>query len=317
MKYINCLYSIALPEDQLAESSNQEDVQQSEVSTHGDHAGIEPTDQLTVSNEEPFKDSQTFYPSYSAYQNPPLGHSRPPFYYQPEAAYSHRPSSAYQQHVGYDNGARLSGYKDSRYEDRSVDVNGVLGSGNFGVLKGGTFYNDNDDAYTFDDDYSSYYQNGHGRQSFYNGNSRPQRYQQFENFKDFADINTPSNPAYSQFVIVYANKNDTKITVHPKSRPKNIIERLAMLDLEPSLTSTTEASPTKKLSKSKRKLALLKPDKKILRTNKIKITLSKDLYEPLLALSWTNNVDNDAEDDVFMTTFIKYLQIQTLTRCCG
>ncbi|KAI4459176.1 hypothetical protein MML48_6g00018813 [Holotrichia oblita] len=226
------------------------------------------------------QDSQTFFPSFAPFSNQPLGHSRP-LYHQPEAAYSHRPT-AYQQNLGFDSNTRFSGYKGDLYEERS-DVNSILGSGNFGVIKGGTFYNENDDdQYTgFGSNYNSYYHNGHGRPSLYYGNSN-RRPQQFENFRDFADINTPS---YSEFVVVYANKNETMKEETKATPPKNIIEHLAMLDLEQNAskeTTTTEESLTKKLSKSKRKLALRLPEKKQAVKSK---PIPKDLYEPLLALS--------------------------------
>lgn len=71
--------------------------------------------------------------------------------------------------------------------------------------------------------------------------------------------------------MVYVNKNGTKIE-EPKS-PKNIIETLAQLD---------EQKPAKKLSKSKRKLAKLLPEKKIRK----KTTEKTENLDPLLALSW-------------------------------
>lgn len=233
--------------------------------------------------------SQTFVPSFAPFHNPPLGHSRP-YFYQQEAAYSHRPT-AYQQHVGYDTANRFSGYKGNTINAHSSGSEGILGSGNFGVLRGGTFYNDNDGASSNYADYNPFYQNGHGRPQYYfGGNPPPQQHEQFANFRDFADINTPSSPAYSQFVVVYANKNNTikESDNKPKIiRPKNIIEHLAMLDMESETTTTTELTPTKKLSKSKRKLAKLLPEKKLRnKKNEKQQTLSTDLYEPLLALSW-------------------------------
>lgn len=70
------------------------------------------------------------------------------------------------------------------------------------------------------------------------------------------------------------NKNGTTVEEEsPKAAPKNIIERLAQLD--------QEAKP-KKLSASKRKLALLTPEKKVKSKT---VTEKTDMYEPLLALS--------------------------------
>lgn len=225
--------------------------------------------------------SQSFIPSFAPFHSPPLGHSRP-YFYQPEAAYSHRPG--YHRSYNYDP-SRFSGYKgEISPRASSSDQQNILGSGNFGVIRGGTFYNDND---ANADDYESriinpYYQNGHGRPSYYMGNPKPRQEEQFANFRDFADINAPSNPAYSQFVVVYANKNGTKKDVRDESRPRNIIEHLEMLDKEKS--SEAEIVPKKKLSKSKRKLAMLRGEKKV---KQKKIIKTETIYtpEPLLALS--------------------------------
>ncbi|RZC35548.1 hypothetical protein BDFB_009511 [Asbolus verrucosus] len=230
---------------------------------------------------------QTFYPSFSPFQNPPLGHSRP-FLYQQEGAYSQRPHAGYQhQQLSYDS-PRYSGYKDAGFRSAAnAESRGLLGSGNFGVLRGGTFYDKNAEASNYDRDYSSFFRNGHGRPSFYLGgvpNPKPYQHEQFENFRDFADINTPSNSAYSQFVVVYVNKNATKHQEKDdelKKRPKNIIESLALLDLE------NGEVPQKKMSKSKAKLAKLLPEKKY-KFKKSHISSTKaprELHEPLLALS--------------------------------
>lgn len=257
--------------------------------------------------EDPEGRSQTsFFPSFSPWGNEPLGHSRP-FYYQQEGAYSQRPSAF--QNLDFDI-PKYKSYKPESYRSRaaassaasseSTETHGLLGSGNFGVISGGTFYNDNDkeaaSTYTEGDDF--FYQNGHGRPSFYyggggggggGGNPKPRKQEQFADFKDFADINAPSNPAYSQFVVVYMNQNDTNGEAVPvvKPKPKNIIESLALLDLEtPSTTTSTETPPTKKLSKSKRKLAALLPEKKwTKKMSKRKQELARELNEPMLALS--------------------------------
>lgn len=252
--------------------------------------------------------SQTFFPSFSPFGHQPLGHSRP-FFFQQEGAYSQRPST-YQQQLSFDV-PKFGGFKDEVFKSRAApsekkETRGLLGSGNFGVISGGTFYADNDKEGTSygggsdSDDFSSYYSNGHGRPSFYFGgasNPKPQKHeQQFANFRDFADINTPASPAFSHFVVVYVNKNGTIVEPPPVkqqiAKPKNIIESLALLDLEPvTSTTTSEAPPTKKMSKSKRKLALLPPEKKkkIKKSgvNKKETAASeqKHLNEPLLALS--------------------------------
>ncbi|CAH1119015.1 unnamed protein product [Phaedon cochleariae] len=227
----------------------------------------------------------SFYPSFSPYDNQPLGHSRP-FYYnnQQEAAYSHRTANPYQN--SFDSAERYSGYKDN-HTPQKPDHLGILGSGNFGVIPGGTFYNDNDgDQSSNYENYDSYLHNGHGRPSFYyNGGSNGKSYphEQFSNFKDFADINTPTDRQYSHYVVVYVpNKNETKEEGNSviKALPKNIMESLTMLDMEH--TTTKEIVPLKKLSKFKRKFAQLLPEKKHFEK---KIRVDNDSEEPLIALS--------------------------------
>lgn len=245
----------------------------------------EQTEETHIDGHE-LQQDQTFYPSFSPFENPPLGHSRP-YYFQQEGAYSQRAVSPFQQQLSYDTyrGGGGGGFT----PNAAASSYGLLGSGNFGVIRGGTFFSDNDgESSNFEQQFSPYYHNGHGRPSAYFGgvpNPRPQQHEQFANFRDFADINTPS---YSQYVVVYANKNSSKHDDQSDKRikgPKNIIEQLAMLDLE--VTTTTTEAPTKKLSKSKRKLALLLPEKKLKRKQLEKTTTSStiDLHEPLLALS--------------------------------
>lgn len=226
-----------------------------------------------------FQQEQTFYPSYSQFESQPLGHSRP-YVYQQEAAYSQRAVSPYQQQLSYDTYRGGDNFGNNQVSGSF----GLLGSGNFGVIQGGTFYNDNEgESSNFEQQhFNSYYRNGHGRPSDYFGrNPVPRKQEQFANFRDFADINTPS---YSEYVVVYANKNNTEPNKH-HVKPKNIIEQLALLDLD--TTTTTAEVPTKKLSKSKRKLASLLPEKKIKKKELLKnaLTISTDLHEPLLALS--------------------------------
>lgn len=115
--------------------------------------------------------------------------------------------------------------------------------------------------------------NGHGRPPYFRGNPQP-AYRHggdfFAGFRDFADITTPAKPAYSQYFVVYANRNSTSPQVH--DGPKNIIEQLALLD-KPD-----------KLSKNKKKLNVFK-DKQSQVEYKKKNKSPKEPYEPLLALS--------------------------------
>lgn len=165
----------------------------------------------------------------------------------------------------------------------------LLGSGNFGIIRGGTFLSQNDEDSSEFDSFNSYYNNGHGRPAYdvgYIANPRPNYNQdQFANFRDFADINTPANSAYSHFVVVYANKNSTMDEIGEESRkvasePKNIIETLELLD---KTTMTPKISKSKaKLEQTKQKLMKKKEQWK----KSAKYSSPKhDPEEPLLALS--------------------------------
>lgn len=198
--------------------------------------------------------AQNFLPSF--FRNvPPLGHSRPYF-----------PAPEQNAHSRFTSG-------------RSIDQS-ILGSGDFGVIRGGTFYQDNDPparathALDNNNDYLSFYNNnnGHGRPHTapYTKNYYPE--EQFANFRDFADINTPTDPAYSQFVVVYANKNSTA----PHPNPKNIFEQLQLIEREGEQKKTT-------VSKFKKKLTKTKLEKKY--KKKLGPKESNGDYEPLLALS--------------------------------
>ncbi|XP_077295906.1 uncharacterized protein LOC143918083 [Arctopsyche grandis] len=256
--------------------------------------------------------SQTFFPTFAnLFQaRQPLGHSRPITSFNQEGAYSQRPQSPLKQLLNYQ-APSYNGFRSNDYAKAiaapSAEVNGILGSGNFGVIRGGTFFSDSSDTesqYSDNIDNSYFNNNGHGRPAFYFGNSNPRpnyNQEQFSNFRDFADINAPSNSAYSHFVVVYANKNATLSDVqsqklpevsdesHLSASPKNIIERLAQIDEEQHTALPTTARPEKKtkVSKSKTKLALL-DDKKHLKKYKksvVKKSEAKDLVDPLLALS--------------------------------
>lgn len=204
--------------------------------------------ETTEHSETAVTAEQNFFPFFRDSQ--PLGHSRP-YYPTPEPPLA----------VRYNSYARNQ--QDS-----------LLGSGDFGVLRGGTFYQDNDPPIKGGDpnDFYNFYNNGHGRPQvapLIRKLTYPE--EQFANFKDFADINTPNDPAYSQFVIVYANKNATEPATHPN--PKNIFEQLQLLDAEKAKASKT--------SKFKSKLAKTKLEKKY----KKKLGPKDTEYEPLLALS--------------------------------
>lgn len=212
-----------------------------------------PVPQRIRSIEDTRAPQQSLFPPSFFRNGPPLGHSRP--------------YAASQETAG-------------RYGGRSFDQ-AILGSGDFGVIRGGTFYQDDDppvrSSYESDEFLNYFTNNGHGRphSAFVPKTFYPE--EQFSNFRDFADINTPTDPAYSQFVVVYANKNSTDS--HPN--PKNIIEQLQLLDKE----TTDEQRKDKKnsISKFKKKLANTKLEKKYKKKSGPKETNAD--FEPLLALS--------------------------------
>lgn len=209
---------------------------------------------------------QNIFPPNFFRNVPPLGHSRP--YFQSQET----------------NGRFTGG---GRNFDQSI-----LGSGDFGVIRGGTFYQDDDppvraanlQSSSFEsDEFLNYFNtnNGHGRphSSFIPKTFYPE--EQFSNFRDFADINTPTDPsqAYSQFVVVYANKNST--SSHPN--PKNIIEQLQLLDKEGSDDQRKDKKNSISKSKFKQKLANTKLEKKY--KKRIGTKENNAELEPLLALS--------------------------------
>lgn len=242
---------------------------------------------------EVFGDAQNFFPTFANLFEPRQNNFRLGFGNQ-EGAYSQRPNSYrsllnYPLFGGYRNVDGF-GKQNAQASEPLVDASSaVLGSGNFGIIRGGTFFAQNDEESEYGGGFNSFYNNGHGRPSVgvgYIANPRPNYNQdQFANFRDFADINTPSNSAYSHFVVVYANKNATMDEISEETRkvlsePKNIIETLERLD---------EVSPPK-ISKSKAKLEATKqkmPNKKEQwkKTNSKYLSQKHDPEEPLLALS--------------------------------
>lgn len=196
---------------------------------------------------------------------------------------------------------------------RSVNQNqfdqSILGSGDFSVVRGGTFYPEDERTFRVkgEDEFVASFLNGHGRPSAQASTQRKEPYypeNPFENFKDFADINAGNDPAFSHFVVVYANKNSTKPHPKPKS-PKNIFEQLQLLDQEKEEEKKDQEVSEKdsenekqlmKLSKYKSKLA---KTKKVVKKYKKKLgpkydapsasssssISSPDYTDPLLALS--------------------------------
>lgn len=285
--------------DLTAESS--EIISEAVAPPHQNPKHIEEPDTVAAADESDHSielqaGSQTFFPSFANLFEPRQQNNFRLGFGSQEAAYSQRPSSYrsllnYPLFGGYRNIDGFSKHSETPAAAPLVDASSsVLGSGNFGIIRGGTFNAQNDEDSEFDS-FSSYYNNGHGRPSVgvgYIANPRPNYNQdQFANFRDFADINTPSNSAYSHFVVVYANKNATMDEISEETRrivsePKNIIETLELLD-------TTSKSPPK-ISKSKAKLALTKQKtlnkkEQWKKANSKHLSQKHDADEPLLALS--------------------------------
>lgn len=214
-------------------------------------------------------ESQNFFPSFAEL----FANHRLPF-----AEQRYRPNrflNYFQRDRNYQTAA-ATGSKDQ--------LHSLLGSGNFGVIRGGTYYPENkeNDEYTVDESlYNPYYQ-GRGRAHYYR-NPKPQPNRGgdfFANFRDFADITAPPKSSFSHLSVVYANKNGS--ATGRVTEPRNIIETLKMLEEEERTNaeqvSTTE-TPTKKLSKGKRKLMKMK------QYEEDKARRSRMSVEPLLALS--------------------------------
>lgn len=216
-------------------------------------------------------ESQNFFQSFAPLfgNNSPLGHSRPLLY--PE--HSFKPAF------------KTASYRDVPFSGASDNI---LGSGNFGVVKGGTYYAEERDDADFTSENEPYTYLGsstHGRvhkknppPAFRNGGDF------FAHFRDFADITAPSK-SYSQYYVVYVNKNATvEDSTRPK-QPKNIIEQLTMLDS--ASEEPLKANESTKQSKFKRKLAAHQSrDSEKEKSIKMKLhDPPKEIAEPLLALS--------------------------------
>ncbi|TMW48975.1 hypothetical protein DOY81_005947, partial [Sarcophaga bullata] len=196
----------------------------------------------------------------SATHAPPLGHSRP---YFPIGDAPIVPKYAEARPEG-----NLGPGLPPQHRAGGFD-HSILGSGDFGVIRGGTFYPEEEMPYHPEDSID-----------FVQKYTYPE--EQFAHFRDFADINTPVEPAFSHFVVVYENKNSTSTSNHP--HPKNIFEQLELLDKEKA-AEEKNLKKSKQASKSKSKLAKTKLQQKKYK-KKNSTTASKDMEEePLLALS--------------------------------
>lgn len=143
----------------------------------------------------------------------------------------------------------------------------ILGSGDFTVLKGGTFYPEGERIP------QPYYGSG---SSFYDSSNTGRPFalplesshyleDPFANFKDFADI-AGLDTDFTQMVETYKEKHE----------PKNIFEQLQQIDEEKSekqahlVDSTIIPTNNRKQSKSKTKLSILKKMKEPMKREFIK-----------------------------------------------
>lgn len=223
-------------------------------------------------------DSQNFFPSFAEiFGNQRLN------YGEQQQQQRYRPN----RFLSYLQQRDRSGYQATATSNAKEAQHPLLGSGNFGVIRGGTYYPEDKEAddFSVDDDIYNPYYSGSGRvRSNYYRNPKPQVLRGgdlFANFRDFADITAPPKSSFSHLSVVYANRNATD--AGPISKPRNIIEALRMLvdDEEYTTTdaTTTLKVPTKKLSLGKRKLIKMK------KYEEDKARKSRMTVEPLLALS--------------------------------
>ena len=224
-------------------------------------------------------DSQNFFPSFAEL----FANHRLPYTEHQQQQQRYRPN----RFLGYFQRDR-GNYQAASTQSKEA-LHPLLGSGNFGVIRGGTYYPEEkeNDEYSIDESaYNPYYHggNGRGRHNYYR-NPKPQPVRGgdfFANFRDFADITAPPKSSFSHLSVVYANKNGSH-TARVNDQPRNIFETLRMLEEEEfnAATTTTTEVPQKKLSQGKRKLIKMKKYQED-KTRKSRMTV-----EPLLALSWT------------------------------
>lgn len=169
----------------------------------------------------------------------------------------------------------------------------ILGSGDFTVLSGGTFYPDgqvpNHDYFGSSSISSGSFHDApnSGRPFALPLSSAPNSDDPFADFKDFADLTAGIDSDFSHHEAVYATTNGTKV----KHEPRNILEQLQMIDEEKQEQAEVAASkPIKDTKMSKFKLKLLSskitksPKTKEKKLKKISSSTS-DYLDPLEAES--------------------------------
>lgn len=201
----------------------------------------------------------------------------------------------------FSNNQYFSGSSNGRFASstRAPLDDSILGSGDFSVLRGGTFYADGDTTrrrpshHDYFGSGSSFYESSNSGRPFALPLESPHYSDDpFANFKDFADITAGIDADFSHVVAVYAKKNSTKV----KHEPNNILEQLQLIDEEKrseeaknkrAEVSTAKPIKVTKLSKFKTKLLSTKlskePKKKTLKKKSSSSTV--DYIDPLLAES--------------------------------
>lgn len=278
-----------------AESVHQEpkEIIPSEIDPHVTaRVPIEAQKSVVIAEEDkvnPVTDSQNFFPSFAdIFTN----HKLPPYndQQQQQQQQRYRPN----RFLGYFQRERSAYQPVASSSTVKNTQHPLLGSGNFGVIRGGTYYpeeKENDEYSVVETLYNPYYNNGNnarGRSNYYK-NPKPQPIRGgdfFANFRDFADITAPPKSSFSHLSVVYANRNGTQ---RHANEPRNIIETLKMLEDQENeningvttIKTTTKTSdvPTKKVSQAKRKLQNMKKYHEE-KARKYRMTI-----EPLLALS--------------------------------
>ncbi|XP_066586958.1 uncharacterized protein [Prorops nasuta] len=249
----------------LSLSEDQELINSDTVLTSGEQ-------EAEVRNAE--TESQTLFPSFAEL----FSKHRLSFLEQQQQRY--RPN----RFLGYFQRDRNAYQTVATYTTKDVQPS-LLGSGNFGVIRGGTYYPEEkeEDGYTANESlFNPYYNNDKRNRQNYYGNPKPQPVRSgdfFANFRDFADITSPPKSSFSHLSVVYTNRNGS--VAEKVTEPRNIFETLRMLEqdeLNIPVLVTTEI-PMKKISKGKRKLIKLREyEEKKTRKSRLAV-------EPLLALS--------------------------------
>lgn len=204
----------------------------------------------------------------------------PSFYQRGHKLSAARPFS--NRHIGSSFGRFSSTTKTPVFDES------LLGSGDFSVLSGGTFYPEGESSRRPTFDYlgsgSSFHDStNNGRPFALALESSPD--DPFTGFKDFADITAGIDSDFSHHKPIYVNTNGTAI----KHEPRNILEQLQMIDEEKreraEVSTATKPIKDTKLSKFKRKLLSTKEPKKNQTKPKQISPSSSDYVDPLEAAS--------------------------------